>query len=60
MTLYYIELKLNASSTVSLIDASSIEFAIIKYKEFNNQFLCILHRNCKVTRLLFLKHIGRL
>ena len=59
--------KLNASSIVSLIDASSIKFAIIKYKEVNNVinfhvFLIVIFLLIygKVTRLLFLRHIGDL
>ena len=67
MTLCYIELKLNASSIVSLIDASSIKFAIMKYKEFINVidfhvFLIVIFflTYGKVTRLLFLRHIGDL
>ena len=34
MTLYYLELKPNASRIVSLIDASSIKFTV--YKELHN------------------------
>ena len=53
--IYYIELKLNASSIGSLIDASSIKFTV--YKELYNVrhfyiFLIItfLSTYCKVTR----------
>ena len=61
MTLYYLELKLNTSSIVSLIDASTIKFAL--YEKFYNVinsfyiFLIIiifLLTYCKVTCLLFL------
>ena len=38
MTLYYLELKPNASSIVSLIDASSIKFTV--YKELHNITCC--------------------
>ena len=54
MTLYYLELKLNTSSIVSLIDASTIKFAV--HKEFYNVinfyiFLIIIFllTYCKVT-----------
>ena len=66
-SLYQKLIQLNAPSIVSLIDASSIKFAIIKYMEFNNVInfyiyliVIFLIAYCEIIRLLLLRHIGRL